>query len=114
MRYTVSIKKNRDFRRLYAKGKTAANAYLAVYCRKNRTACNRLGLTVGTRVGKAVVRNRVRRLIRESYRLRETQIKKGYDLVVVARTRSSGATYWQIDAALAALLRKIGLCEAEE
>lgn len=113
MRYTVSIKKNRDFRRLYSKGKTAANAYLAVYCRRNKTAVSRLGLTVGTRVGKAVVRNRVRRLIRESYRLREEQIKKGYDLVIVARTRAADASYWQIDAALAALLQKVGLCEVE-
>ena len=114
MRYTVSIKKNRDFRRLYSKGKTAANSYLVVYCRRNKTAVNRLGLTVGTRIGKAVVRNRVRRLIRDSYRLREEQLKKGYDLVVVARTRAAGASYWQIDAALAALLQKLGLCGADE
>ena len=113
MRYTVSIKQNRDFRRLYAKGKTAVNAYLVVYCRRNKTGVNRLGLTVGTRVGKAVVRNRVRRLIREAYRLREEQVKKGYDIVVVARTRAAGASYWKIDAALAALLKKVGLCEAE-
>ena len=110
MHYTVSIKNNRDFRRLYSKGKTAANAYLAVYCRPNRTAGNRLGLTVGTRVGKAVVRNRVRRLIRESYRLREEQIAKGYDLVIVSRTRAATANYHQIDHALAALLHKLGLC----
>ena len=114
MRYTVSIKKNRDFRRIYSKGKTAANAYLAVYCRRNKATVNRLGLTVGTRVGKAVVRNRVRRLIRESYRLREQRMKKGYDLVVVARTRAAGASYWQIDAALADLVQKVGLCGAEQ
>ncbi len=113
MRYTVSIKKNRDFRRLYSKGKTAANAYLVVYYRRNKTAVNRLGLTVGTRIGKAVVRNRVRRLIRESYRLREEQLRKGYDLVIVARTRAAGASYWQIDEALAALFQKLGLCEAD-
>lgn len=114
MRYTVTIKKNRDFRRLYATGKSAANAYLAVYCRKNRTAGNRLGLTVGTRVGKAVVRNRVRRLIRESYRLREERLLRGYDIVVVARSRAAEATYRKIDGALGALFGKLGLMEAEE
>ncbi len=113
MRYTVSIKENRDFRRLYSSGKTAANAYLAVYCRRNKTAVNRLGLTVGTRIGKAVVRNRIRRLIRESYRLREERVKKGYDIVVVARTRAAGAPYKKIDTALGALLKKVGLCEGE-
>ncbi len=113
MRYTVTIKKNRDFRRLYSAGKTAANSLLVVYCRRNKLAINRLGLTVGTRIGKAVKRNRVRRLIREAYRLREGDLRRGYDIVVVARTRAAEATYWQIDAALAALFRKVGLLEAE-
>lgn len=89
------------------------NAYLAVYYRRNKTEVNRLGLTVGTRVGKAVMRNRIRRLIRESYRLREGKLKKGYDIVVVARTRAAGAPYEKIDAALGALLKKAGLCEVE-
>ena len=111
MRYTVTIKKNRDFRRLYASGKTAANAYLAVYCRRNKLGVNRIGLTVGTRIGKAVVRNRVRRLIRESYRLREESILRGYDLVIVARSRTAGASFHQIDEALGALLSKLELSE---
>ena len=113
MRYTVTIKKNRDFRRLYSSGKSTANAYLVLYCRRNKLGINRIGLTAGTRIGKAVVRNRVRRLIREAYRLREDGIRRGYDLVIVARTRAASATFWQIDGALAALLQKLGLTEAE-
>lgn len=113
MRYTVSIKQNRDFRRLYSSGKSAVNAYLAIYCRRNKTAINRLGLTVGTKVGKAVVRNRVRRRIREAYRLRETSLKTGYDIVIVARTRTAQASYHDIDRALAALLQKLGLAGTE-
>jgi ribonuclease P protein component len=109
MHYTVSLKKNRDFRRLYSSGKNAANATLALYCRRNRTAENRLGITTGTKIGKAVVRNRVRRRIREAYRLGEDKLKKGWDIVIVARTRAATATYREIDAALSALLRKVGL-----
>ena len=69
MEFTSTIKQNYEFRRLYSKGKSCANAYLVVYCRKNRTGGNRLGLTVGKKVGKAVVRNKVRRRIRVLDRL---------------------------------------------
>jgi len=82
---------------------------LAVYVRPNRLGQNRLGLTVGTKVGKAVCRNRVRRLLRESYRLQEDKLKTGLDLVVVARVRAGHATFWQIDAALKNLFHKLGL-----
>ena len=68
MKDTVSLKLNHEFRRLYNKGKSAVSPCLAVYCRKNRLGKNRLGLTVGTKVGKAVIRrNRTRRRIREAY-----------------------------------------------
>ncbi|MBE6935081.1 MAG: ribonuclease P protein component [Ruminococcaceae bacterium] len=113
MRYTVSINQNRDFRRLYSSGKSAVNAYLAIYCRRNKTAVNRLGLTVGTKIGKAVVRNRVRRRIREAYRLREASLKTGYDIVIVARTRAAQSSYQEIDRALGALLSKLGISEVQ-
>ncbi len=102
MRYTVSIKKNRDFRRLYAKGKTAVNAYLVVYCRRNKTAVNRLGLTVGTRVGKAVVRKPCAPPNPGIVPAPGGAGEKGYDIVIVARTRG-GRFVLKIDAALAAL-----------
>ena len=65
MKHTVSLKGNRSFRRMYAKGKSAASSSLALYCRRNGSSENRLGLTVGTKVGKAVRRNLVRRRLRE-------------------------------------------------
>ncbi len=91
MKYTVSMKENHLFRRLYAKGKTAASPTVAVYVRPNHSHRNRLGFTVGTKVGKAVVRNRVRRRLREIYRLHEEEIAPGVDLVIVARGRAAGA-----------------------
>ena len=109
MRYTVSIKENRDFRRLYNSGKSAANLYLAIYCRRNRDGISRLGLTVGKRVGKAVVRNRVRRRIREAYRLCEEKISLGFDIIIVARTKSADAAYRDIDKALKSLLRRMDI-----
>lgn len=111
MRYTVSIKKNRDFRRLYRSGKSSANAYLAVYLRRNKLDSNRLGITTGVKLGNAVTRNRVRRLIREAYRLCEDRLIKGYDIVIVARTRAAGASFKDIDESLRALMKKLGAAE---
>lgn len=89
MRHTESLKDNRVFRRLYSKGKCAAAKNVAVYWRKRPGKQNRLGLTVGTKIGKAVKRNRVRRRLYEIYRLCGPNIKAGFDIVIVA-PRSGG------------------------
>lgn len=95
MRNTQSLKLNRDFRRAY-RSESAVGGYTVVYARKNGCTFNRLGLTVGKTAGKAVVRNRLKRLMRESYRLMETDVKTGYDLILVARNRAVGKTFEQI------------------
>ncbi|MCD7919435.1 MAG: ribonuclease P protein component [Clostridiales bacterium] len=93
MKYTISLKSNRDFQRLYRRGKSVARPNLVVYASRNRLGRNRLGLTVSTKVGHAVVRNKVRRRIREAYRIHEGQFRQGYDLVVVARVRAASSAY---------------------
>jgi ribonuclease P protein component len=82
---------------------------LAVYVRPNNSRRNRLGLTVGTKVGKAVCRNKVRRRIREAYRTHEGQMAPGWDIVVVARTRAAFASYREIERDLLRLLDKLGV-----
>ena len=117
MKHTVSLKENHLFRRLYSKGKSAAAPTVAVYVRPNRLAKSRLGVTVGTKVGKAVRRNRVRRRIREIYRVHENrmcsghedQVLGGRDVVVVARVRSAHAPYAEIERDLLRLLDKLGV-----
>ena len=91
MKYTVSLKENHIFRRLYRKGSTAADSRLAIYVRRNGRPGNRLGLTVSTKVGHAVVRNRLRRRLGEICRLHEHQLVRGVDLVVVARVRADSS-----------------------
>ncbi len=113
MRYTVSIKRNRDFKSLYRSGKSSVDPYLVVYCRKNRRGESRLGISVGTKVGKAVCRNRVRRRIREAYRLSERRIRPGYDIIVVARVRAAAAAYRDIETSLLNLCGKLGLLYGE-
>lgn len=109
MKSTLSIKQNHVFRRLYSKGKSAVSPCVAVYCRKNGREYNRLGITVGTKLGKAVVRNRARRRIREAYRLHEDQLVLGYDIVVVARVRCSFCRYGELERHLLRCLDRLGL-----
>ncbi len=109
-----TLKKNSDFRRLYAKGKSAATPYLVVYCRKNRSDRNRLGYTVSTRLGHAVVRNRVRRRLREIVRLNAGAMKTGYDLVIVARGRCVDAEYRRMERAFLAACRQLDLLREAE
>lgn len=108
-----TLKKNSDFRRLYAKGKSVVNPYLVLYCRRNRRGENRLGYTVSTKLGSAVVRNRVRRRFREIVRLRSPEMKQGWDIVLVARSRSVKAAYQKLDAAFLGACRELGLLREE-
>ncbi len=111
MKYCVSLKENRRFRFLYHKGNHFANDVLVLYLKENRRAQNRLGLTVSKKVGNAVTRNRIRRLLRENYRLRENAIKIGYDLVFVARTRAAKADYYALGHAMEQLLTRAELLQ---
>ena len=74
MQNTVTIKENREFSRLYRSGKLFSSDCLVIYVRKNKLGINRIGVTVSKKIGKAVVRNRVRRRIKESYREIEDKI----------------------------------------
>ncbi|MFQ7452970.1 MAG: ribonuclease P protein component [Flavonifractor plautii] len=113
MEHTVSLKLNHVFRRLYGRGKSAVNPCLAVYCRKNNLGYSRLGLTVGVKLGKAVVRNRTRRRIKEAYRIHEGAFLPGYDIVVVARVRAAHSRYRELERSLLSLADKLGLLRKE-
>ena len=109
MKAAVTVKENHEFRRIYRKGRSAVSPYLVVYCRKNRAGRSRIGYTVSNKVGHAVVRNRIRRRLREIYRLHERQIARGYDLVVVSRVRARTADYHQLEAAFLSACAQLGL-----
>ena len=107
------MKKNSDFRRLYAKGKSVVTPYMVLYCRRNSLGVNRLGYTVSTKLGHAVVRNRVRRRLREIYRLNSPALKNGFDIVVVARSRCVDARYAKMNAAFLEACGSLGLLREE-
>ena len=80
-----SIKKNEDFKMVYQQGKSYANKYLVMYVKKSESETGRIGISVSKKIGNSVVRHRIARLIRESYRLSESKFHSGWDMVVVAR-----------------------------
>ena len=111
MKKTIALKENHEFRRLYHRGTSSAGRHLVLYCRKNRLGRNRLGLVSSTKLGHAVVRNRVRRRLREIFRLNQDKLTQGYDMIVVARTRAVHAEYHELDRAFLRTCGKLGLME---
>lgn len=106
MKYSESLKKNRDFQQVYRHGTSYANRYLVMYVLKNQYMENRLGISVSKKVGNSVVRHRITRLIRESYRLNELLFKNSLDIVVIARPLAKGKSYQEIESALLHLAKK--------
>jgi ribonuclease P protein component len=105
MKFSESLKSNRDFKNVYANGKCYANRYLVMYVLENGTRGNRLGISVSKKVGNSVVRHHLTRLLRESYRLHEDMFNSGLDMVVVARACAKDAGYRDIESALLHLAR---------
>ena len=110
----ISIKENSDFKRLYYRGKSEARRSVALYFRKNRFSYNRLGITVSPKLGKAVVRNAVKRRLKENYRLLQGLLEKGYDIVIVARKRAAQASFYELKNDLESALRDGGLLKGNE
>lgn len=108
MKFSTSLKLNHIFRRLY-RTNGQANSCLVLYARKNRTGTNRVGITVSKKLGKAVVRNRVRRRIREAYRLNEGQFLPGWDIVIVARSRAVEVNFQKLTQSLLTLSEQAGI-----
>ena len=105
MIFTDSLRSNRDFRTVYKSGRSFANKYLVVYLLENNTDRNRLGISVSKKVGNSVVRHRLKRLIKESYRLHENMFNSGLNIVAIARVGAGKADYHQIECALLHLMR---------
>ena len=100
MKFSDSLKKNRDFQNVYRKGKSYANKYLVMYVLKNETEENRIGISVSKKVGNSVISHHITRLVRESYRLHEDMFNSGLDIVVIARSTAREVGYHEIESAI--------------
>lgn len=114
MKFSESLKKNRDFQSVYRRGKSYGNKYLVMYLLPNQTESNRIGISVSKKVGNSIVRHHLTRLIRESYRLHEENFQRGYDMVIVARTAAKDKTYHEIESALIHLGRLHNIYEVDK
>ncbi len=113
MKFSSALKLNHIFRRLYS-STGHANGLLVLYARKNHSSENRVGITVSKKLGGAVIRNRVRRRLREVYRLNEDAFSAGWDIVVVARSRCINADFETLTNAYLSLAEKAGLFQKEQ
>ena len=100
MKFSESLKKSKDFQKVYNKGNSYANRLLVMYVLENHTDKNRLGISVSKKVGNSVIRHHLTRLIREGYRLQEDMFNSGLDIVVIARAGAKNASYHEIESAL--------------
>lgn len=100
MEFSESLKKNSDFRYVYQNGRSFANKYFVMYVLENNQDRNYLGISVSKKVGNSIVRHRICRLVRESYRLHENMFNSGLNIVVVARKSASAISYHETESAL--------------
>ena len=113
MKRAVTLKENYEFRRMYRKCASAVSGGMVLYCRKNNLGHNRLGVTVSVKLGKAVVRNRARRRLREVYRLHTPALKLGWDIVLVGRGRTATMPWKDLNEQFLRLCKKLSLLEGQ-
>jgi ribonuclease P protein component len=116
MKKTVPLKKNRDFQKVYKNGRFYAGKYIVLYSLFNRfnININRMGITASKKVGKSVRRNKIKRLIKENYRLLEDMIKTSYDIVFVIRNSEKQPDFYDIKKEMHFLLKKLMLLKEEK
>lgn len=113
MERSSRLRRNEDFQRVRREGRSFAAPWLVLMVARNELATTRYGFAVGKRIGKAVVRNRVKRRLREVLRLRRDTVAAGWDVVLIARDPLTHVTFEQLDQAVAQLLRRAHLLRAE-
>lgn len=114
MKKTVTLKKNYEFTRLYKKGKFYVGKYMVVYVMDNRRATERLGISLGSKFGNSVKRNRMKRLIRENYRIYEDNLKDGKDIVISARHTEKLPEFSEVKREMKYLFKKLDLFNQEK
>lgn len=105
----ITLKENTEFRTLYYRGRSQVHPLLVTYVRRNRLGVTRVGITAGKKTGKAVQRNRCRRIIRAAYQALQAEVCPGFDIVFVARARTAVSNSHQVQAAMAAQLQALGV-----
>ncbi|MGP1541402.1 ribonuclease P protein component [Peptostreptococcus stomatis] len=111
---TDGIKKDSDFRKVYQRGKSLADRNLVIYTMKNKSDKSRIGISISKKVGKAHERNRIRRCIKEAYRLNiDDKVLGGYDLVFIARINAADKDYKELEKSLKYICKKANIIKKD-
>ena len=111
MNKTITLKKNYEFKKVLTKGKYYSGKYIEIFVTKNNLKKNFIGIAIGVKIAKAVKRNRIKRLIRENYRLLEKDLKVGYKIVFLWKKKIdiSNATFYNIKIDMKNIFERIGI-----
>ena len=113
MKFSESLKKNRDFQYVYRNGKSYANKYFIMYVLENHQDRNYIGISVSKKVGNSVVRHHLCRIVREIYRLHEHVFNSGLNIVVIARPNAKDVSYKEAESAFLHLSKLHGIMNPE-
>jgi len=105
MEKKYKLRKNMEFKKVYSGGKNFWNRNLILYIRKNKLEESRFGVTITKKIGNAVVRNKIKRRIKEIYRLNMYRIKDGYDLIFIPKKNVVDISYKELESALIHILK---------
>ena len=103
------LKKKKDFQAVYSRGKSYANRFLVLYVFRSKGFQGKVGFAAGKKLGNAVKRNRIKRLLRESYRMHQSEIEEGVSLLLVGRKAALAVKCQELEKAFLALGRKAGI-----
>lgn len=107
------LKKNYEFKKVYNHGKSFADSYLVMFILKNNLGINKVGFSVSKKVGKSVIRNRVKRRLKENYRLSHSKLKIGYNIIFLSRVRANEADYNTLSNSMNKLFKKADLIKKQ-
>ena len=113
MNKKAGLAKNKEFSNVFNKGKSVADRSLVLYAVPNDKSITRFGYSVGKKVGKAVTRNRYKRILREIRRHNQDQIREGFDCVIIARPKILGQSYLEIEKSFKKLAFKAKIAQKE-